>query len=189
MPSLVAASQRLAGYLGTRFIRTDVYDLPEVLEENFDVVYTAMGALVWLPDLARWAQVVAQHLKPGGLFYLLDIHPASQVFDETVEVHAHEDLRVARGYFPDAAGTLYPGNAPSYVGEDIIESPAWEWQHSLAEILGALLDAGLRLTSFDEHSVTMFRQFPGMLCGDDGLWRMPFPENHIPLIFTLTATK
>ena len=56
-------------------------------------------------------------------------------------------------------------------------TPAWEWQHSLAEMLGALLDAGLRITSFDEHPVTMFRQFQGMVCGDDELWRVPFCDN------------
>lgn len=94
---------------------------------------------------------------------------------------------------PDDCATIGyeadPGNALSYVGEDIIESPAWGWQHSLAEILGALLDAGLRITSIDEHAVTMFRQFPGMVRGDDGLWRMPFDDEVLPLIFTLTATR
>ena len=118
--------------------------------------------LAWLPDLAKWASVVAHHLKPGGLFYLLDIHPVSQVFDETTPVHAPEDLRIRYGYFPDSAGRMFPGNEPSYAGEGLIASPTWEWQHSLAEILGALLDAGLRLTSFDEHAVTMFEQFRGI---------------------------
>ena len=186
----ITTARRLADELGlgARFIRANVLDLPEVLDEQFDVVYTAMGVLVWLPDLSRWAQVVAHHLKSGGLFYLLDVHPLSEVFDETTQVHAPEDLRVAYGYFPDVTGTLNPGNAPSYVGDDVIESPAWEWQHSLAEILGALLDAGLRITSFDEHPVTMFRQFPGMVRGDDGLWRLPFGDDVVPLIFTLTAT-
>ncbi len=187
----ITTARRLNDELGldARFIRANVFDLPEVLDEEFDIVYTAMGVLVWLPDLARWAEVVARHLKPGGLFYLLDVHPLSQIFDETGQADAPEDLRVAHGYFPDAAGTLYPGNAPSYAGEDVIESPAWEWQHSLAEILGALLDAGLRITSFDEHPVTMFRQFPGMVRGDDGLWRLPFTGDMVPLIFTLTATR
>ena len=187
----IATARRLTDELGldARFIRANVYDLPEVLDEQFDVVYTAMGVLVWLPDLTRWAEVVAHHLKPDGLFYLLDVHPVSQVFDENRQVDAAADLRVGYGYFPDAAGTMYPGGEPSYAGEDIIEGPAWEWQHSLAEILGALLDAGLRLTSFDEHPVTMYRQFPGMVRGDDGLWRLPLAEDMIPLVFTLTATK
>ena len=175
--------------LGARFIRSDVLTLPDVLDETFDVVYTAMGVLAWLPDLAKWASVVAHHLKPGGLFYLLDIHPVSQVFDETTPVHAPEDLRIRYGYFPDSAGRMFPGNEPSYAGEGLIASPTWEWQHSLAEILGALLDAGLRLTSFDEHAVTMFEQFRGMVRGNDGLWRLPERHDSLPLIFTLTATK
>ena len=175
--------------LGARFIRADVYDLPAMLAEQFDVVYTAMGVLTWLPDLAGWAGVVAAHLKPGGLFYLLDTHPMSRVFDETARLGVPADLRVAHRYFPHPAGTMYPGNEPSYAGDGLIESPSWEWRHSLGEILTSLLDAGLRLTSFAEHRVTMFEQFPGMVRGADGLWRLPFLEDSVPLVFTLTATK
>ena len=175
--------------LGARFIRTDIYDLPRVLAEEFDVVYTAMGVLTWLPDLARWAEVIAAHLKPGGLFYLLDTHPVSRIFDEAAQLDSPADLNVVHRYFPHSAGTMYPGNEPTYAGDGLVESPAWEWRHSLGEILTALLDAGLRLTSFAEHRVTMFEQFPGMVRGADGLWRLPFLEDSVPLIFTLTATK
>ena len=74
----IATARRLNAELGldARFIRANVFDLPEVLDEEFDVVYTAMGVLVWLPDLTAWARVVARHLKPGGLFYLLETHPS-----------------------------------------------------------------------------------------------------------------
>ena len=37
--------------LNTRFIRSNIYDLPDVLNEQFDIVYTAIGALCWLPDM------------------------------------------------------------------------------------------------------------------------------------------
>ena len=187
----IALARELNDELGldATFLRANVLDLAGLLDETFDVVYTAMGALTWLPDLGKWAEVVAHHLKPGGLFYLLEIHPLSQIFDETTRLRTPADLKVAYPYFPDPAGTLYPGNAPSYAGEGLIESPRWEWQHSLAEILGSLLRAGLRLKSFDEHRVTMYEQFPGMTRGDDGLWRLPAAAESVPLIFTLTATR
>ena len=76
--------------LNARFIRSDVYDLPQVLEQRFDVVTTSLGVLVWLPDLVPWAGVVANFVKPGGTFYLLDQHPLSHVFDTQGDGDAHE---------------------------------------------------------------------------------------------------
>ena len=66
--------------LDTRFICSNVYDLPEALDEQFDVVYTASGVLVWLPDLTAWAEVAARFLKPGGTFYLFEGHPLCHIF-------------------------------------------------------------------------------------------------------------
>lgn len=186
---------RLAGALNdqvgldARFIRSDVYDLPGVLDGEFDIVYTAMGVLAWLPDLEGWAEVVSRYLKPGGLFYLLEIHPTSQVFDDETTLDSRRSLRVRYGYFPNPEGLSFPGGVPSYAGDEPIESPCHEWQHSMGEILTALLNAGLRLTSFAEHAATLYRQFPGMTQGGDGLWRLPFDEDFLPLVFELTATR
>ncbi len=175
--------------LNARFIRSDIYDLPRVLDEEFDVVYTAMGVLAWLPDLARWARIVARYLKPGGLFYLLEIHPSSQVFDDETPVAASSDLRIRYDYFPDPAGMRFPGGQPSYAGAETIASECHEWAHSIGEVITALLGAGLTLTTFAEHPVTMYCQFPGMVEGADCLWRLPFDEPRLPLMFTLTATR
>lgn len=175
--------------LNARFIRSDIYDLPDVLDDPFDIVYTAMGVLAWLPDLDRWARIVARYLKPGGLFYLLEIHPASQVFDDERPVAGSDDLRVRYGYFPDPAGRRFAGGQPSYAGDEPIESDCHEWTHSVGEVISSLLDAGLTLTSFGEHPVTMYRQLPGMVESADGLWQLPFDEPRLPLTFTLTATR
>ena len=175
--------------LDATFVRSDIYEAPDVLDTEFDIVYTAMGILAWLPDLVAWAEVVARYLKPGGLFYLLDIHPASQVFDDETPLVSPRDLNVRHGYFPDPEGMRFPGGVPSYAGEALIESPCHEWQHSIGEILTALLGAGLRIRSFAEHPVTLYEQFPGMVEGDDGLWRLPFDADMLPLVFELTATK
>ncbi|MCE2425978.1 MAG: SAM-dependent methyltransferase, partial [Pseudomonadales bacterium] len=92
-------------------------------------------------------------------------------------------------YFPDPAGMRFPGGQPSYAGEEFIASECHEWAHSIGEVITSLLDAGLTITAFAEHPVTMYRQFPGMVEGDDGFWRLPFDEPRLPLMFTLTATK
>ena len=175
--------------LDAEFLRADIYDLPHHLDGEFDIVYTAMGVLAWLPDLDAWAEVVARYLKSGGLFYLLDIHPASQVFDDETILESRRDLSVRYRYFPDPEGMAFPGGVPSYAGDETIETPCHEWQHSIGEILTALLRAGLRLTSFAEHPVTLYKQFSGMIQGDDGLWRFPFDGDFLPLVFELTATR
>ena len=157
--------------LNARFIRSDVYDLPQVLEQRFDVVTTSLGVLVWLPDLVAWARVVATFVKPGGIFYLLDQHPLSHVFDPQGDGDAHE-LRVRNSYFRDPAGELFAGDAPSYVGTEIIRSAKYEWQHSVADILNALATAGLRLEFFHEFPFSFFQQYPGMVRDADGWWRL-----------------
>ncbi|HMJ99864.1 MAG TPA: class I SAM-dependent methyltransferase, partial [Reyranella sp.] len=84
----IDAARTLAGELGlsdrARFVQADLYDAPAALAEPaaFDLVYTSWGVTCWLPDIRRWAEIVAQFLKPGGRFYYADAHPAAYVFDD-----------------------------------------------------------------------------------------------------------
>ena len=174
--------------LDTRFICSNVYDLPRVLDEQFDVVYTASGVLVWLPDLTAWAEVAARMLKPGGTLYLFDGHPLCHIFadDEGLD---DTELRVRNPYFPDPAGTFFGGNGYSYAGDEPIASPSYEWQHSMAEILNALLAAGLRLQFLHEFPFSNYRALPGMVRCGDGWWRLPEHNHSIPQMFSLKATR
>ena len=89
------------GFPGAHFVRSDVYDLPGVLEGDFDVVYTSRGALNWLPDIRRWAQVVAHFVRPGGTFYVTELHPIANVFED--EGVASGELRLAYPYWEHPA--------------------------------------------------------------------------------------
>src|SRR5262249_58954674 len=83
-PAAIDLATRLAGELGfpeARFVRSDLYDLPSVLDDEFDLVYASNGVLGWLPDIRRWAAVAARFVRPGGRFYVTDIHPAAEVFE------------------------------------------------------------------------------------------------------------
>ena len=175
--------------LDTRFIRSDVYDLPGALQERFDIVYTASGVLVWLPDLTAWAEVAAGFLKPGGAFYLLDGHPLCHIFADDDDTDGAAEPRVRNPYFPDPAGAFYGGGGCSYTGGRAIPSPSYEWQHSMAEIVNALLAAGLRLQFLHEFPFSNYRALPGMVRGDDGWWRLPERNDSIPQLFSLRATK
>lgn len=174
--------------LGTRFICSNVYDLPQVLDERFDIVYTASGVLVWLPDLGAWADVVAGLVKPGGTFYLLEGHPLCHIFADDDDLDGSE-LRVRNPYFPDPAGTFYGGDGYSYAGDETIPSPSYEWRHSMAEIVSALLAAGLRLEFLHEFPFSNYRALPGMVRDDDGWWRLREHNDSIPQMFSLRATR
>ncbi|MYE90926.1 class I SAM-dependent methyltransferase, partial [Candidatus Poribacteria bacterium] len=108
--------------LNTRFICSNIYDLPDVLDEKFDIVYTAMGVLCWLPDLLGWANIIARFLKPNGIFYILDGHPFLHVFESAEPQAGVQELQVRYPYFKKDEGGFYEGGHPSYAGSDIIEA-------------------------------------------------------------------
>ena len=169
--------------LDVRFICSNVYDLPDVLDEQFDIVFTSVGVLCWLPDLDKWAAVVSHHLKPGGMFYIIDGHPLMNVFEESET----GDLRLEYGYFHEEH--RWEGGEPSYAGSEIIESPVYEWHHSLGEIVTALIGAGLRIEYLHEFPFSSYRAYPMMTKGDDGLWRFPEHNDSLPQLFSIRATK
>ncbi len=175
--------------LGTRFIRSNVYDLPDVLDEEFDIVYTALGALCWLPDLAQWGQIIARSLKPGGTFYMLDEHPAGRIFAVTQGADVSLDLEPHHSYFPYPEGMLDEGERNSYTGAGTITSPVYEWQHSMSEIVNALVGAGLKLEFMHEFPFSFFQAQPQMRRSTDGWWRLDKYDGNIPFMLSIRATK
>jgi SAM-dependent methyltransferase len=157
-----------------RFVLADVYHAPEVLgEARFDVVYTGKGALLWLPDLDRWAAIVKELLAPGGFLYLNELHPVGEVLAAT------EPLPV-RDYFattPSVSDTGTPDNA------------RYEWQHPLSRVLTALLGAGLRLELFHEWDFALDGVHRWLVPGIDGRLRWPPGMGTLPLLYSLKAVR
>ena len=189
----VALARSLNAELGlnARFIQSNVYDLPTALHEQFDIVYTAVGVLCWLPDLHAWAKVAARYVKPGGFLYLMDGHP---FFDALESVSRAEnggvlDLRTHYSYFPNAKALHFEGGEPSYAGDATIASDCYEWPHSIEEIFAAIQGAGLQLAFFHEFPMSCYRKFPGMIRNDDGWWRFPEHNDRLPQTFSLLARK
>ncbi len=174
--------------LGVRFIRSNIYDLPEVLDEQFDIVYTAVGVLCWLPDIEGWAKVVANHVRPGGKFYILDGHPFGGTIEPKEREDGLHDLVLHHPYFPYRDGQRYDGGY-TYTGADPITTSCYEWQHSISEILNSIIGAGLMIEFFNEHAVSGFRMFPDMVKNDDGWWRLPERNESLPQMFSLGARK
>ena len=175
--------------LDVRFIQSDIYDLPNVLDEQFDIVYSALGVLCWLPDIDRWAKVAANHLKPGGTLFLMDGHPVHHMFqsDEDCEEDA-SNLRVHHSYWHGAEGVRYVGDEPSYAsGDTVIAGDTWEWQHTISSVINAIIGAGLRLTRFNEHPESTYAAIRGMTKSEDGWYRLPEDGPEVPMLYSLTA--
>jgi len=174
--------------LEARFIESNFYDLPKVLSEEFDIVYTSIGVLCWLNDLKEWAKIITHFLKPGGFFYIAEIHPFSLVFDnETKDI---KDLQVYYNYFHDPKPMEFLADG-SYSSDGIKIEPKkeYEWAHSMSDIINSLIEAGLRIEFLNEYPFTVWKQFPFVERGADGFFRLKNQKAEIPLIFTLKAVK
>ena len=185
-PAAIEAATTLAAEIGidADFVVADVYDAVEALgRRQFDVVYTGLGALIWLPDIERWADVVASLVAPGGFVYLAEFHPITEVF-------ADESLTVEHDYFTRPAGTRYEVGG-TYTDGDVetTHNVSYEWTHPVSAVITALLAQGLQLELFHEHDHTLWARWPFLDAADDGTYRQPAGQPRLPLMYSLRARK
>lgn len=182
----IEAATALAAELGVQasFVLADVYDAAAVFSgQQFDIVYTGIGALVWLPDLTRWAQVVAELLAPGGFLYLVEGHPFAQILDDA------DGSTVARDYFSseplvnDYPWTYTDGAAP------LAHARSVQFQHGIGEVVTALAGAGLRIEFLHEFGFDDFPRYESLQRQPDGSYRFPAGRPRIPLMFSLRAAR
>jgi SAM-dependent methyltransferase len=190
-PAAIELASRLAVELGfpeARFIRSTIHDLPDVLDEEFDLVYTSRGVLGWLPDIRRWAAVVARFVRPGGRFYITEIHPVAQAFEN--EGVTPGELVLRYPYWEHRAPLTFPVQG-SYADPtaDVKATAEHGWDHGLGEIVTALIEAGLEIRSLREYPFVDW-QLDFLSEAEDGTWRLP-PDvaGEMPLFFSLLAVK
>ena len=188
----VAAANELAAETGldARFVAADVHDAVEALGgERFDVVYTGLGALNWLPDLSPWARVVAALLADGGFLYLSEFHPLTWIY-------ADDELEIESDYFHAPEGVDFDDGQGSYADLDASteHDATLEWAHTLADVVGAVLGAGLRLELLSEHDYTLFPRFSHLIedretLGAGVVYRQPEGRPRLPLMYSLRARR
>lgn len=180
-------ARRLAVRTGTdaRWVQSDVLQARAAVSGDFDVVYTSIGTICWLPDLYGWAEQIAALLRPGGLFYIRDGHPMLYALDENAD-----EFLIRYRYFPDGRAESWD-DPSTYAGDGVVEhSRTYEWPHPISEIVGALLAAGLRLERLDEGKTLPWRFSPRMVRLAEDCFAWPEPErNLVPCTFTVVARR
>ena len=190
-PASLTEARRIAELAGTpvEYVESDVYHAPDHLGRGgFDLVYTGIGALCWLPDIRRWAAVVAGLLRPGGRLFLREGHPMLWTLADR---RPDGLLVVEHPYFETAAPTVWDEGG-TYVETDatFVHNLTHEWNHGLGEIVGALLEVGMELTMLDEHDSVPWEALPGQMERlDGGEWRLAERPERLPHSYTLQAVK
>jgi SAM-dependent methyltransferase len=190
-PAAVDAARALAdrALADAAFVQADVHDAVGALGAgSADLVYTGIGALCWLPDIRRWAGIVAALLRPGGRLFVREGHP---VLWSMCDPRPDGLLVVEFPYF-ETEGTLFVEH-DTYAGSGTVAAPeSIVFNHGLGEIFTALVDAGLTLTAFEEH-----REVPWNPLGEvmtessdfDGEFVLAEGRDRMPFTYTLQATK
>ena len=190
-PASLEQARRLAAEAGPAvdYVEADTYSAPQALDgRTFDLVYTGIGALCWLPDIDRWAGVVDELLVPGGRLFLREGHPMMWAVDDG----RTDVLSLGYAYFetPEPWDEDEPG---TYVATDteFVNNRAISWNHGLGETVTALLARGFELTGLVEHRSVPWDALPGRMAvdGDLGEWSLTEHAERLPLSYTLQARK
>lgn len=180
----IKEAHKLAQEIGIEasFVTANVYDAPTVLNRQFDIVYTGIGALCWLPDIATWAECVAKLIKPGGQFYLLEFHPTAWMFEDSFTVQYN--------YFsPQEGEKIIEQNTYTNDAKKLSHAETRQWNHSIGEVVTSLINAGLTITELRESTECVMAYLPNMERQENGRYKVSSNLPTPPLMYTLRAKK
>jgi SAM-dependent methyltransferase len=169
-----------------QFYCTDIYQLPNVLSAEFDIVFSSYGVLHGLPDLGQWGEMIAHFLKAGGIFYIVEDHPTFRIFREK----PGGNFQAERSYFFSEEPQKIVATGSYATKEGGTTGVSYVWDHSIGEIINSLVNAGLMIEYLHEYPFAARAKFSFMEQGEDGWWYLP-PDQHgtIPFLFSLQARK
>jgi SAM-dependent methyltransferase len=177
----IEAAKKLALETGAdaEFICCDLYSLSDYLDKKFDIVFTSYGTIGWLPDLDKWAAVVAHFLKPAGKFVFAEFHPVVWMFDDDFE-------KVGYNYFND--GPIVETENGTYADRNAeITNTSVGWNHGMAEVINSLIKNGLQIRSFQEYDYSPYNCFRHTNEFEPGKFRITHLGNKIPMVYSIEA--
>ena len=163
------------------FICCDVYSLPQHLDEHFDVIFTSYGVVGWLPDMERWAGIIARFLKPGGRVVFAEFHPVVWMFDDHFQSIAYSYFK--RDPIIETESGTYADREAPFVKQTV------SWNHSLSEVAGALLRAGLSIQSLEEYDYSPYNCFRETIEIAPQQFRIRHLDGKIPMVYSIVAAK
>ena len=166
--------------LDAHFICGNVLDTAQLTTQKFDIVFTSYGVIGWLPDLKPWARMIAECLKSGGVFYIVEFHPIVWMWD-------YQKQPAELKYPYSGEQVIYEEYTGTYAEKEAaMMSKEYTWNHGLGTVVSALAEAGLRVEFLHEHYDTPYDVLPNLIKTNSGY---TLPENSYPLVFELKATK
>lgn len=184
----ISAARDLASRLGleANFVECELYSAPAHIEGPFDIVYTGVGAINWLPDIAEWGRIMAGFVRPGGRFYIREGHPMMSTLDDERD---DRELVVAYRYFDTGEPEGWVSDE-SYLGSATLENTqTYEWPHPISDVVNSLIDAGLVIERLDEHQHLDWRFFHFVEETDEGFVLPEALRDRVPLQYSILATK
>lgn len=163
------------------FICCDIYDLPQYLDKQFDIVFTSYGVIGWLPDMEKWAKIVSRYLKQGGRFIFVEFHPLLWIFDD-------DFTKIEYSYFNTE--TIVEDMSGSYTDREAdITYTTVSWNHNTGEIMNNLIKQGVEIKSFDEYDFSPYNCFKDMVKIKEDKYRIKSVRDKLPMIFALEGIK
>ncbi len=187
-PRAIGLAKQLANEAGVsvNFLCTEVSRLSEFLPVKFDIVWAVEGILSWIPDLRTWMDEAAYSLRPGGILYIRDFHPAAEVL-------ANDEIapRICRTYFNSVRCVKVSDEAGTYADRNLKlkQKVHYEWQHPLSEVLTSLLRAGFVILRFEEYPFCTYQSHKFLVKNTEGHWVFPASGGDIPLMFSVFARR
>ncbi|MBI3232611.1 MAG: class I SAM-dependent methyltransferase [Bacteroidetes bacterium] len=167
--------------LNAEFICCNVYDLPQHLDKQFDIVYTSYGTIGWLPDLNKWAEIISRFLKPQGQFIFVEFHPVVWMFDD-------DFAQVGYNYFN--TGPIIESETGTYADRAAeLNQQYVGWNHGISEVVNSLIKNGLTINSLDEFDYSPYSCFKHVVEFEPGKYRIEHIGNKIPMVYAICAYK
>ena len=163
----------------TRFICSDIYDLPNHLNEKFDIVFTSYGTIGWLPDINKWGTIVSQFLKPKGKFVFVEFHPVVWMFNNDFSKIQYPYLN-SEPIIETEEGTYAEKEAE-------ISYECISWNHGLGEVINSLVSNGLSINKLNEYDYSPYDCFKGTIEFEKGKYRIEKLGNKIPMVYAIEA--
>ncbi|WP_111682046.1 class I SAM-dependent methyltransferase [Winogradskyella tangerina] len=167
--------------LDAEFVCCNVLDTSEHISQTFDIVFTSYGVIGWLPDLKPWAKMIAERLKSGGTFYIVEFHPIIWMFD-------YVDGTPKMKYHYNQKEVIYEEYEGTYADmSSKMVSKEYGWNHGLSEVVNALIEAGLTIEYLNEYDESPYNVFPDLIKQDNGMYILK--DQLFPMLFEIKARK